>query len=217
MIIKPSAFLSFSLLFLTIISKGQELAITERGDSVVLYSNGTWDYQENFVKGSSEKEEIFVNPKPFTKPESSGKKINGSNQAYELWYNGNKWRRLPAGELNPDADIAMKYINGDLYAMLIYEEVEIQMENLIKIALDNAIGVAPDIKVADKEYREVNGNTMIWMRMDGTTQGMKMSYYSYYFSNKAGTYQFHVFSGQQLIDKYIDDVIELLNGFVANN
>ena len=196
MIIKPSAILSSCLLLFTIIACGQELAITERGDSVILYSNGTWDYHENFVKGISEKNEIPVNPKTFTKPESSRKKINGSNQAYELWYNDLKWKRLPVGELNPDADIAMQYMNGDLYAMVIYEEVEIQIENLIEIALDNAIGVAPDIQVVDKDYREVNGNTLIWMRMDGTTQGMKMSYYSYYFSNETGTCQFHVFSGQ---------------------
>jgi len=213
--IKTSAIVSSCLLLFTITTYSQELAITERGDSVILHSNGTWEYHDNFVRAYSEKDEIRINPNIFSKPESSTNKINGSNQAYELWYNNNKWKRLPVGELNPDADIALQYLKGDLYAMIIYEEVEIQLESLIEIALDNAIGVAPDIQVIEKDYREVNGDTLIWMRMDGTTQGMKMSYYSYYFSNEYGTCQFHVFSGQKLIDRYLEDVKDLLNGFVA--
>jgi len=209
----PTIIITISLFVSTMLA-GQEVAITERGDSVVLYSNGTWDYYENYLK-SNEEDEIRMNPEAFTKPRSSGKKINGLNQAYELWYNDLKWKRIPAGELNPEADIALQYLEGDLYAMVIYEEVEIVVENLIDIAVDNAIGVAPDIRAVGTEYRVVNGDTLIWMRMDGTAQGMKMSYYSYYFSNEAGTCQFHVFSGQKLIDKYIDDVKDLLNGFVV--
>jgi hypothetical protein len=210
----PLIFLSF-FLFLTSRIAAQELAVTERGDSVMLYSNGTWDYYENYLKGYNEEDRIRSNPKAFVKPRSSGRKISGQNQAYELWYNDQKWKRIPAGELSPDADMALQYLNGDMYAMVIYEEVEIAMESLIDIALDNAIAVAPDIQVVDKEYREVNDHQLIWMRMDGTTQGMKLSYYSYYFSSEKGTCQFHVFSGQKLIDKYLEDVQDLLNGFVA--
>lgn len=199
--------------FTTSLLSGQEVAVTERGDSVVLYSNGTWDYYENYLTGFDNVEEIRINPEVFAIPKASGKKVNGLNQTYELWYDEQKWKRIPAGELNPDADIALKYLHGDLYAMIIYEEVEISVENLVEIALDNAIGVAPDIRAVDKEYRVVNDNTLIWMRMDGTTQGMKMSYYSYYYSNVKGTWQFHVFSGTLLIDRYIEDVEDLLNGF----
>ena len=211
----PNILITLSLFISTMVA-GQEVAVTERGDSVVLYSNGTWDYYENYLIGYVE-EEIRMNPEAFVKPELARKKIRGLNQAYELWYNDLKWKRIPVGELSPDADIALQYLEGDLYAMVIYEEVEIVVENLIEIAVDNAIGVAPDIRAVDKDYRVVNGNTLIWMRMDGTTQGMKMSYYSYYFSNEAGTCQFHVFSGQKLIDKYIDDVKDLLNGFVVTD
>ena len=205
------------LIGFTALAMGQEIALTERGDTVVLYANGTWDYMENHRLGYDKKEEIRTNPVTFSTPAASDRKINGSNQAYELWYDDSKWKRIPVGGLNPDADIALQYLEGDLYAMIIYEEVEIAMENLIEIALDNAIGVAPDIRAVDREYRQVNGNRLIWMQMDGTTQGMKMSYYSYYFSNAMGTCQFHVFSGQKLIEKYQKDIEDLLNGFVATH
>ena len=119
--------------------------------------------------------------------------------------------------MNPEADIALQLINGDAYAMVIYEELEIPIEHLSQIAIDNAVNVAPDIKMIDREYRVVNGDTLIWMRMDGTTQGMKISYYSYYFSNTKGSVQFHTFTGQNLIDKYKKEIDNVLNGFISKD
>lgn len=194
----------------------QEVAITERGDSVVLFSNGTWDYYDNYYSGTEEVEEIRMNEKEFTKPKSSAKKINGMNNAYEVWYNDKVWKRIPVGDINPDADLALQLINGDVYAMVIYEEIEMPFENLAQIALDNALNAAADIKLVDKEYRVVNNDTLICMRMDGTAQGMKIAYYSYYFSNEKGSIQFHTFTGQNLIDKYKNEIDDLLNGLITD-
>jgi hypothetical protein len=203
------------LIFVSQLTIGQEIAITERGDSVVLYSNGTWDYYDNYMNDNEEIPEIRMSDNFFSKPISSTKKINGSSQSYEVWYDDKVWKRVPTGELNPEADIALQLLKGDAYAMVIFEEVEIPFENLSQIALDNAVVVAPDIKMIDREYRNVNGNKLIWMRMDGTTQGMKISYYSYYFSNEKGSIQFHTFTGQNLLDKYKTDIEDLLNGFIS--
>lgn len=211
-------FAIFSIfIFITQFTIGQEVAITERGDSVVLYADGTWDYYENFMSDSEALPDIKLNQKKFSKPNSSTKKINGSNHAYEIWYNDKKWKRIPVGEVNPSADIALKLIEGDAYAMIIYEELEIPAENLVQIALTNAINVAPDIKMTEQEYRILDNDTLIWMRMDGTTQGMKITYYSYYYSNGKGTIQFHTFTGQNLIDKYKDDLEDILNGLTTND
>ena len=54
------------LLLMSQLAVGQEIAITERGDSVYLFSNGTWDYYDNYLysnNGSIEIEhaELFVN------------------------------------------------------------------------------------------------------------------------------------------------------------
>jgi hypothetical protein len=194
---------------------GQEIAITERGDSVYLYSNGTWDYYDNYLNDSDGSIEIEMNKETFSRPKSSNKKINGSNQAYEIWYNDKVWKRIPVGEINPEADVALKLIKGDAYAMVIYEELEIESDYLSEIAIENAVGAMPDIKMVDREYRVVNNDTMIWMRMDGTTQGMKISYYSYYLSNQKGSIQFHTFTGQTLIDKYKNSIDDLLNGLLT--
>lgn len=202
-------------IFISQFTIGQEIAITERGDSVVLLSNGTWDYYDSFYSGSEEKEEIRTNEKTFSKPSTAVKKINGKNQAYEVWYDDKIWRRIPIGEINPEADIALQLIKGDVYAMVIYEEIEIPFDNLAQIALNNAVNAAPDIKLVDKEYRVVNNDTLICMQMDGTAQGMKVTYYSYYFSNEKGSIQFHTFTGQSLVDKYKNEINDLLNGLIS--
>ncbi len=202
----------FGLLF-SQMSQSQEIAVTTRGDSVVLYSNGYWDYYYNYINGEGTSEEIRMNSEPYEKPANSTIKINGMNDAYRIWYNDKAWRRIPPAELNPEADIALKLKDGDVYGMVIYEQLEIPMENLVDIALENGKNAAPDIRLVDREYRIVNNDTLVMMRMDGTTQGMKISYYSYYFSNENGSIQFHTFTGQNMIDKYLKEIEDLLNGF----
>ena len=194
----------------------QEIAVTEKGDSVILFNNGTWDYYENFDNHTEDKTEIRLNPAVFTKPKTSGQKINGDNQAFELWYNDKIWKRMPAGNINPNADVALQMIKGDVYSMVIYEELQIPVENLTQIALTNAIKAAPDIKKVDQEYRIVNNDTLICMQMDGTANGIKITYYSYYFSNDKGSIQFLTFTGQNLFGRYKDEMEQLLNGLVIN-
>ena len=196
---------------------GQEIAITERGDSVVLYYNGTWDYWDNYQNNSKRIAEIGFNENTYTKPASSNKKINGSNQAYEVWYDDKVWKRVPVGNLNDDADMALQMIKGDVYSLLIYEELQVPIENLSDIALENAIGGMPDVKIVDRNYRVVNSDTLICMQMDGSTQGMKITYYTYYFSNSKGSFQFHAFTGQNVFEKYKSDIENLLNGFIAKD
>lgn len=203
--------ITFSLCIISSL-KAQDIAVTERGDSVVLYNNGLWDYYENYINNKEAMLEIKTNDKSFVKPSVASNKAIGKNDAYSVYFNPKKWKKVPVGDLNPDADLAFQLIDGDAYAMVIFEEVEIQMENLSQIALENAVGAAPDIKMIDREYRNVNDNKVVWMRMDGTTQGMKISYYSYYHSGENGSIQFHTFTGQSLLKKYQDELDELLNG-----
>ncbi|MGL1887348.1 MAG: hypothetical protein OCD76_12615 [Reichenbachiella sp.] len=207
-----------SLVFLlSIVTLGQvlaqEVAITQRGDTVYLYSNGTWDYYGSSIEKAASAE-IPYNDQTFTKPKSATKKVNGKENHYAIWYNEKNWKRIPTGELNPEADLTFKYVKGDAYVMVIHEELEIELENLVDIALENALSVAPDMVVTKKEYRNVNGQELIFMQMDGTTQGMKISYYSYYSSNESGSTQFHTFTGQNLLSKYKKDMDSILNGFV---
>jgi len=87
------------------------------------------------------------------------------------------------------------------------------MEELVKIALENAKSVAPNIKIKKQEYRVVNGNRVIYMEMEGILQGMKVTYLGYYFSNETGSTQYLTFTGSNLVNKYRKDIDNFLNGF----
>jgi hypothetical protein len=208
----------FGLIFILVLISynisAQEIAVNERGDSIVLFSNKTWEYLENYRDSNTSTESIEMNSGVFKKPQSSTTKISGKNKFYEIYYSDKKWKRIPPENLNQSADIALQMTNGDVYGMVIYEELEIPAENLVNIALDTALGAAPDIKLVQKEYRVVNNDTVICMRMDGTYNGIKISYFSYYYSNIKGTIQFHTFTGQALLDKYLKDIEDLLNGLI---
>ncbi len=214
----PLKFLTALLLIMSLstLVVGQEIVINNRGDSILLNNNGTWEYYDNYVASTTDNQSIRINTNPYLKPKNSRNKINGKNDKYVIWFDAKKWKRIPVTEINADADVALQLIDGDAYAMVIYEEIEIQIENLSNIAIENAKTVAPDIRLIDREFRSVNGNKLIWMRMDGTTQGIKITYYSYYISNENGSIQFHTFTGQSLLPKYLDDIESLLNGFIAN-
>ncbi len=204
-------FISFSQ---TKKSHSQEILVNSRGDSIVIYANGTWDYYENHISEQDDPVAIPLNPAEFNKPRSARSKISGMNNAYEIWYDKEVWRRIPPAEINPEADIALQMISRDVYVMIIYEELEIPVEYLSDIAIENALSVTPDMQMINKEYRIVNNDSVVFMQMNGTIQGIKIAYYSYYFSNENGSIQFHTFTGQKLLDKYKVAMNELLNGLV---
>ena len=49
--------------------------------------------------------------------------------------------------------------------------------------------------------------------MDATIQGIPISYINYYYSGKAGAVQVMAYTGQNLMDEYNTDLMDLLNGF----
>ena len=98
--------------------------------------------------------------------------------------------------------------------MLISEKLEIPLETMKVIALENGQEVAPDLKIVKQEYRNVNGIKVLLLQMDGTMQGIKFSYYGYYYSNETGTVQLITYTAQNLMASYRPFSETLLNGLV---
>jgi hypothetical protein len=101
--------------------------------------------------------------------------------------------------------------------MIITEKVEIPLETLKLIALENGKAAASDLKIVKEEYRTVNGLKVLLLQLNGTMQGIKFSYYGYYFSSPNGTVQFITYTSQKLLDSYEPESEKLLNGFVEIN
>jgi len=204
----------FTLLFccsLTFIAQAQKNAVTETGEEIVIYDNGTWKYL-NEELNNEVKVEIPTNPKAFNKSKRSSFQIKSKILNVGVWLNPKTWSFKKA-ESNPAAEYELKLKNGDLYGMLITEKIEIPIESLKNIALENGKSAAPDLHIVHEEYRMVNGIKVLMMQMDGTTQGIKFSYLGYYYSSHSGTVQFITYTSQNLLKEYRNISEDLLNGF----
>lgn len=124
-----------------------------------------------------------------------------------------KWSFQKATD-NLVAEYQFQLRNSDLYGIIIIEQVKIPLETLKAIAVENGKAAAPDLKIVKEEYRTVNGIKVLLFQMNGTTQGIKFSYYGYYYSNENGSVQFITYASQKLIQTYFDECETLLNGLV---
>jgi hypothetical protein len=198
------------LSFLSIPTLAQQRAISDTGEEVILHEDGTWSYADR----DKEEVEIQTNRKKFTKPKKSSFLLKSKKLDIGVWLNPEIWSFTGETE-NGEAEYEFQLKDGDLYGMLISEKVPIPLETLKSIALENAQSVAPDIRSIKEEYRIVNGKKVLLLQMNGTTQGIKFSYYGYYYSDENGTVQLVTYTSQNLIDEYLPISEELLNGFVG--
>ena len=191
----------------------QQKAVTETGEEVILFEDGKWKYQSEDDIGRTE---IPINSRAFKKDDNSTFLLKSNKLNVGFWLNPKLWSFKKATD-NPDAEYELQLKGGDLYGMIISEKVEIPLETLKSIALTTGRSIAPDLKIVKEEYRLVNGIKILLLQMNGTTQGIKFSYYGYYFSNTNGTVQFVTYTSQNLIDGYRKECEVLLNGIVETN
>lgn len=196
------------MLMLCSVCFAQKKAVTETGEEVVLYDNGKWEY---INVEDNDSQTIKENSTKFCKGSDSTFLLKSKKINVGLWLDPKKWNFKNA-QNNPEAEYEFQLKGEDLYGMFISEKIEIPVESLSEIAFTNAKNVAPDMKVISKEYRIVNGQKVICMHMNGTLQGMKFSYFGYYFSNEKGSLQLLMYTSQNLLKSYMSEVERFLNG-----
>jgi hypothetical protein len=204
-----------AILFLAIglSAHSQTKAITTSGDTVLLNEDGTWVYQDKY-SSSANIDKILLNDTKYTKPSASTKFLSGGKGIYEIWYDPSIWVKANPSKYNDDAELALEMNGKVAYGIMIYEKVEIPVESLLEIALENAQSSAPNFKIISREYRIVNGNKVALMQMEGNIEGINATYYSYYYSNSSGTWQFHAYTMTSLFKQLKKQMEALLNGLV---
>lgn len=195
------------------LTQAQQKAVTETGEEVILFEDGTWEYQN---EDKLLEKEIPINSEKFEKDKWSTFLLKSSKLNVGIYLNPKIWSFKKATD-NPEAEYELQLKDGDLYGMVITEKVEIPLATLKSIALENGKAAAPDLKIVKEEYRIVNGLKVLLLQLNGTMQGIKFSYYGYYFSNTNGTVQFVTYTSQNLLDSYKPESEKLLNGFVEIN
>lgn len=201
----------FCLSFLaTLCSFSQTRAITSSGDEVILNANGTWSYINKEADNSIK---IDTNKTKFTKSVGASFLVKSTKINFGVYIDPKKWlfKKSPSGEAS---EFEFELKDKDAYALFITEKTEIPLETLKGIALENARSVGPDINIVKEEYRTVNNNLVLLLQMEGTIQGIKVTYRGYYFSSENGTLQLITYTATNLINEHKDDMDEFLNGFV---
>ena len=198
-------------LFVCSFLSAQINAVTDTGDTVILYDNGTWKYLDDSV---TEAREIKTNPKAFSTPSESSFLLKSNVLPLGFNLDPKKWGFQKAQE-NDEAEFELTLKGEDLYGMILTEKVEIPLASLRALAIENAKLAAPDVTVVKEEYRMVNGLKVLFLQMNGTLQGIKFSYYGYYYSNVNGTLQFITYTAQNLLGDYRIECDKILNGIVS--
>lgn len=201
-------FFLFIVCFVSNISLAQTKAVTENGDEVLLYEDGTWGY---IKETKSHFDSIPTNEQRFVKTPALTFSLKSKNIPASIFYNTSKWA-MKKGD--SPSEYTFSHKTQDVYGMFISEQIEIPVENLRTIALNNAQEVAPNCEIVKEDFRVVNGKKVFFMQMNGTTQGIKFTYLGYYYSNQSGTFQFVTYTAQNLLAKVQVEMLELLNGVV---
>lgn len=194
---------------LPLMLEASQRAVTDEGVVVILNDDGTWT-PENPDEGDSDK--IPLNSAVFKKPSGATFSLKSTVNDSEIWLDPKDWSFKKATS-NQAAEYELQLKGRDLYAMLITEQVTIDMDKLTQIALQSAKSKAPNMRIVNREYRVVNGNKLVYMEMRGSMNGIDFTYRGYYYSDDSGTTQFVTYTGTNLRDKYSDDTENLLNGF----
>ena len=199
------------LIFLLLAISGfaQKKAVTETGEEVILYSNGTWKYLN---AGDSAQHEIRTSAEKFTKPANAVFLLKSTRFNVGFWLDPKKWQFNKSTDISSAEEFEVKLKEKDCYAIIITEKIEVPLESLKEIALKNAHDAAPDTEIIREEYRMLNGLKILCLQMAGSIKGIKFMYYGYYYSSPNGTLQYLTYTSQNLFSTYEKEMLELLNG-----
>ena len=199
-------------------SFAQLRAVTERGDTIYVYDNGTWSFYadgaaSNLGEGLfSEQLDIARNDVVRTGRLKDGERLTSRFGFYELAYDPEVWRRVPPGTLNAEAEHALVGDNNGMFMIAIAEEGEIGTENLVKVARQHMRAVAEQpIELLELDYRTVNGVPVAYASHRVRISGMDIVWMAIYHSGPAGSLQVATWTTENLYAKKKDRMQTLLD------
>ena len=106
--------------------QAQTKAITETGEEVILYNDGTWIYVNEMTIVNKE---IILNENQFSKHEKSSFLVKSKKVNIGIWINPKEWK-FSKDSGNDDAEYNFEKKGGELYGMLIAERLQIPLKTL---------------------------------------------------------------------------------------
>ena len=181
------------------------LATTDDGKKVMLNNDGTWKY----IRQPNKK------PNNIVKPENNyieHSKISILNGKAVVNYNSMIWRNLK--EEAPGV-YTLIHKNGDAYAKVIVERIEMTSDELRDVVLNNGRKMDPGFHITDKNDFIVNGKVVSFMRTTGKINGLSFVAMGNYYAGGLGTIQVVTYTSTtgKLLDEYYGDMKIFIDGF----
>lgn len=204
-----------SLIFFTILllvvfcSHAQIKAVTDTGDEVLLFSDGTWRYKQEIKNVDS----IINSKKILTKDAAATFLLKSKISNVGVWLDAKKWNFEKAANEAFEYSFSLKE-NGSAGGMIVIESLGIDLTQLAKIAMQNIESVSKSFKVLNKEYRTVNNCKVLYMEIEAVVEGIKLLYYNYYYTDETTSVQFICYVPLS-IKKFSKEIETFMNGFVV--
>jgi hypothetical protein len=130
--------------------------------------------------------------------------------AFELTYDPAKWKRQSVDEPNI---VQLAHASGGAFLRVIAEQLEIDPGQLADVAFSHAKSASADVRIVTESWRTVNGLRTLLVRLDGSTDGTRFSFYNQMYSDASGTVQLAGWTDTNVFDEYRRDFLELFAGF----
>ena len=191
-------------------------AITEDGQGVVLYSNGTWAFKLEPIPPQAQKTKIVKkipsSPLPVKNKAAKIKPtLKGQHNAYKITYDNTVWKKTHSAA-NDDAEIQLEHKAGNGYAMVIFDRSPISLEDLKKQVLTTMRSVASKVEIISEEKKRIKNHQIMALKINSIIENTPFSYFNYYASGEWGTIQFVTYTATALMADYEADFAALLDG-----
>jgi hypothetical protein len=170
---------------------------------------------ESFLNGLDVKRSLKKTIDYYKKDPKATLAYTGKRGTFELYLPSGSWKNLDIAGTD-EAKVQFEDKDGNIYACIIAERIEIPLDTLKKMVVENARLVDKDAKIVFEERRVVNGNEVLCLTVEAEVEGVPITYHDYLYSGHEGTIQVMTGTGRNLFKEVKPQMEAFLNGFVIS-
>jgi len=142
---------------------------------------------------------------------TNGMIAKGKVIPYEIFYNPKKWK-VTETIIGGDGEFIFTHENSTIEAEILPERYPSSIEVTKKIFLNNERDFDPNIEIISEEIKNINGNEILVMKLQGQIEDTPYMHYDYLYSDDKISIHFNCAGELELMKYYEQDIFELLNG-----
>ena len=180
-------------------------AKTADGKDVILRDDGTWAY------ATPPKKDKPAAAGEFKKDKKAELTYTGKRKRFTLSLVPDAWEQVEKSG-SPVAEVVFKHAEGDIYAIVVAERVEVPLDALKKAVVGNMRAVDKEAKILLDEKRTVNGKPMLCLTVEASVKEVPLTYHVYLYSGDEGSIQVLTWTGRKLFAESKPHMEAFLNG-----